>query len=318
MPWIEDIHEGDHIIGHYLCREKQRMVSKSGKSYYSIVLQDKTGTLNAKIWDLTSQIENFSKNQVIKIDANVTSFQGELQANVVRLRPSRGDEYQLSDYLKQTSKDVRQLYAQILSMIDSMNNEYLRRLLQSFFTDDPEFARKFQQHPAAKSVHHNYMGGLIEHVSSVFQIACFVAGLYDGVDMELVSAGALLHDIGKLDEITDLPASEYTDAGQMLGHIMLGYSAVLERIRMIPGFPQDLAEKLLHIIVSHHGELEFGSPKTPMTREAMIVHFADDIDAKLKLMESAVEEDRAEGRWTAFNRLLNRPLYKEENRGKNR
>lgn len=310
MKYIQDMHEGDRIIGHYLCKDKQKMTSKAGKNYLNVALQDKTGVLSGKVWDMSSQIHDFNKGQVIKIDAQITSFQGDLQANISRLRVSQEGEYQLSDYMKQTKKKVDRLYAQILSMIDVITNEHLAVLLRSFFVDDQEFCKRFMEHPAAKSVHHNYVGGLIEHVASVTEIAAFLSGQYEDIDMDLVIAGALLHDIGKLEEIAALPSGEYTDAGQLLGHIMIGYSMVRERIHLIHGFPGDLEEKLLHIIVSHHGELEFGSPKVPVTREAMIVHFADNIDAKMKLMEEAVEEDRNEGCWTSFNRLLNRPLYK--------
>lgn len=310
MKYIQEMHEGDRIIGHYLCKDKQKMTSKAGKNYFNVTLQDKTGILNGKIWDLNSQIDDFNKNQVIKIDAQITSFQGDLQANISRLRVSQDGEYQISDYMKQTQKDVDQLYQRILAMIDVISNEHLSVLLKSFFVDDPVFKRRFMEHPAAKNVHHNYMGGLIEHVSSVTEIAAFLAGQYEGVDLDLVIAGALLHDIGKMEELQSMPSAEYTDAGQLLGHIMIGYATVRERIHLIDGFPKLLEEKLLHIIISHHGELEYGSPKVPVTREAMIVHYADNIDAKMKLFEAAIEEDRTEGHWTAFNRLLNRTLYK--------
>ena len=249
---------------------------------------------------------------MVKIDAQITSYQGDLQANIYRIRPSEPGEYDLSDFIRQTDKDVEQLYQGLVKRINEVRDPKLRQLLQSFFVDDAKFIKKFKEHPAAKSVHHNYLGGLIEHVSAVVENAVYMADAYPGVDRDLVIAGAMLHDIGKIRELTEMPVAEYTDAGQMLGHIILGYNMVQERMNRLGAFPRSQQEQLLHIILSHHGELEFGSPKVPMTREAMIVHFADNIDAKMKVMETFVEEDPSDGHWTAFNRFLNRNLYKPE------
>ena len=304
------------MIEHYFCKDKQKMVTKAGKNYFNVTLQDKTGTLNAKIWDLTAQISDFNKNQIVKIDAQISSYQGDLQANIYRIRPSYENEYVLSDYIRQTDKNVEELYNGLLRRIREVHDPKLRQLLESFFVDDPKFVKKFKEHPAAKSVHHNYLGGLIEHVSSVVENAVYMADAYPGVDRDLVITGAMLHDIGKMQELTEMPTAEYTDAGQLLGHIMLGYQMVSERMQRLGAFPKMQQEMLLHIILSHHGELEFGSPKVPVTREAMIVHFADNIDAKLKVMETFVEEDPSDTHWTAYNRFLNRTLYKPDARKK--
>ena len=312
MRFIQTLKEGDHVLEHYFCKDKQKMVTKAGKNYFNVTLQDKTGTLNAKIWDLSPQIFDFNKNQMVKIDAQITSYQGDLQANIYRIRPSEPGEYDLADFIRQTNKDVEQLYQGLIKRINEVRDPKLRQLLQSFFVDDAKFIKKFKEHPAAKSVHHNYLGGLIEHVSAVVENAVYMADAYPGVDRDLVITGAMLHDIGKVRELTEMPVAEYTDAGQMLGHIILGYNMVQDRMNRLGAFPRSQQEQLLHIILAHHGELEFGSPKVPMTREAMIVHFADNIDAKMKVMETFVEEDPSDGHWTAFNRFLNRNLYKPE------
>ena len=310
MRYIQTLREGEHIIEHYFCKDKQKMITKAGKNYFNVTLQDKTGTLNAKIWDLNAQIHDFNKNQIVKVDAQISSYQGELQANIYRLRVSRPEEDVLSDYIPQTSKDVEKLYKQLLQRIHEVKDERYSKLLRTFFLEDASFVRKFKEHPAAKSVHHNYLGGLIEHTSAVVETAVFLADSYPGVDRDLVITGAMLHDIGKMQELSEMPVAEYTDEGQLLGHIIIGYSMVDQRMKELGGFTDEQREALLHIILAHHGELEFGSPKVPMTREAMIVHFADNIDAKLKVMQTFVEEDTTEGHWTAFSRILNRNLYK--------
>ena len=314
MRYIQTLREGDHILEHYFCKDKQKMVTKAGKNYFNVTLQDKTGTLNAKIWDLNAQIHDFSKNQIVKIDAQISSYQGELQANIYRLRVSRPEEYVLSDYIPQSPKDVEKLYKKLLSRIHEVKDERFSKLLRTYFLEDSAFVKKFKEHPAAKSVHHNYLGGLIEHTTAVVETAVYLADNYPGIDRDLVITGAMLHDIGKMEELSEMPVAEYTDAGQLLGHIVIGCSMVEQRMRELGGFTQQQRDALLHIILSHHGELEFGSPKVPMTREAMIVHFADNIDAKLKVMETFVEEDSSEGHFTAFNRFLNRNLYKPESR----
>ena len=223
MRYIQTLREGEHIIEHYFCKDKQKMITKAGKNYFNVTLQDKTGTLNAKIWDLNAQIHDFNKNQIVKVDAQISSYQGELQANIYRLRVSRPEEYVLSDYIPQTSKDVEKLYKQLLQRIHEIKDERYSKLLRTFFLEDASFVRKFKEHPAAKSVHHNYLGGLIEHTSAVVETAVFLADSYPGVDRDLVITGAMLHDIGKMQELSEMPVAEYTDEGQLLGHIIIGY-----------------------------------------------------------------------------------------------
>ena len=312
MIYIENFQEGQHIIGHYLCKDKQAMKTRAGKTYYNVLLMDKTGTAMGKIWDLTPQIGDFNRQDFIKIDANVTVFQGDIQLNISRVRRSEEGEYDPADYMQVTKKDPQEMFLQILTRIDEVQNPYLKRLLESYFVEDEAFVNKFMVHPAAKNVHHNFVGGLLEHVSTVMEICCYFGTLYSGVNRDLLIAGALFHDIGKMEELEPMPHNEYSDAGQLLGHIAIGYGMVRDRIRTIEGFPPELEQLLEHMILSHHGELEFGSPKVPSSMEAMILHLADNADAKMKMVEEFVGQDKSEGRWTAYNRLLARNFYKME------
>ncbi len=310
MTYIKEFQDGQRIIGHYLCKEKSMFKTKAGKNYLSLVLQDKTGTVPAKVWEINVQIGDFAKGDFIKVDAQVTTFQGDIQLNVQRLRRSMEGEYDPQDYLPCTEKDIPAMYQEVTRWIDGMKDPYLKKLLSRFYLEDQELAAKIHQHPAAKSVHHNFVGGYLEHVTSVTRMAEYLAGQYSPVRRDLVVAAALLHDIGKLWEINPLPAGDYSTAGQLLGHIMIGYEKICREISRIPDFPEKLALELEHIILAHHGELEFGSPKVPMTMEAMIIHLADNTDAKLKMIEEFLKNDSGDGEWTEYNRYLSRTFYK--------
>ncbi len=312
MEYIANLQAGQRIIEEYLCREKQTLLTKAGKSYMKLSLQDKTGTINAMVWDINFQISEFEKNDYVKVDAVVNNFQGELQLNISRIRRCEPGEYDPADYCKSTEKDPDDMYQALSMQIGDMTNPYLRQLLSMFFLEDAALRAKFYVHPAAKNVHHNYVGGLLEHSVSVMNLGLGFCEAYPESNRELVIAGALLHDIGKLKEIESAPLCNYSDAGQLLGHIPMGYLMVHEKIAQIPCFPVELALQLEHMILSHHGELEYGSPKVPVTLEAMILHLADYSDTKLKQVSDAIAEDREEGNWTTYHRVLGRNLYKPE------
>ncbi|MBQ7065161.1 MAG: HD domain-containing protein [Firmicutes bacterium] len=307
---ISDLREGNSARGYYLCKEKQLLKSKAGKNYLSLTLQDASGSINGKVWDLNVRIGEFDKGDVVLAEGSIVTFAGDLQMNISRIRRCEAGEYDMADLTPSTDKDRDQMYRRILEWIDSLSKPYYQKLLNAFYRDDARLVDKIKQHPAAKSVHHNYLGGYLEHVTSVTDIAVHLAGLYENVDLELVITGALLHDIGKLWELNPMPLGDYTNEGQLLGHVMIGYAKVGEKLRLVPDFPRGKAVELEHIILSHHGELEFGSPKVPATMEAMIIHLADNSDAKLKLIEETLKTDRAEGDWTEYNRFLSRTLYK--------
>lgn len=310
MNYIQNLREGQKVIEHYLCKEKALFHTKAGKSYLSLTLQDKTGTISAKVWEINTQIGEFSKGDFIKVDATITSFQGEPQMNIQRLRKSEPGEYNPADYSPSTQKDINEMYRQILDWTASIRDPYLKKLLEAFYQKDPVLKERIRLHPAAKSVHHNFVGGYLEHVTSVTRLAEYLAGQYGPVNRDLVVTAALLHDIGKLWELNPMPAGDYSTEGQLLGHIMIGYDKIRDEAAKISGFPQELLLELEHIILSHHGELEFGSPKVPMTLEAMIIHLADNTDAKLKMVEEFLKNDQTEGEWTEYNRFLSRNFYK--------
>lgn len=304
MKYIETLREGDWIGDIYLCRKKQSLVAKNGKAYYSIDLQDKTGMINAKVWDINSGIEHFEAMDYIKVDGEVTVFQGVPQIRVRRIRRAQEGEYIPADYLPVSSKDINQMYSELLKYVSSVKNEKLRALLESFFVQDKEFVKSFREHSAAKSVHHGFVGGLLEHTLSVTKMCDYYCTQYPVLKRDLLIAAALFHDIGKTKELSLFPENDYTDDGQLLGHIVIGTEMVGEHIRRIPGFPERLAAELKHCILAHHGEYEYGSPKKPAIIEAVALNFADNTDAKLQTFTEALSGTADSGDWLGFNRLF--------------
>ncbi len=306
MKYIETLREGEKIQEIYLCKQKNSLLTKAGKPYDNLILQDKTGTLNAKIWDPSSQgIEEFDALDYIAVNGDVTSFMGALQLNVRRVRKVSEGEYDPADYLPVSENDAAQMMTSLQSVIASIQNPYLKQLLTAFF-DDPAFVARFEKHSAAKNVHHGFVGGLLEHTLSVTINCDFLAKRYPILNRDLLLAAAICHDIGKLTELSDFPQNDYTDEGQLLGHIVIGADMVSEKIREIDGFPQSLRSELLHCILAHHGELEYGSPKVPALAEAMALNFADLIDARMETVKelfSGIPENNTE--WLGFNRVLN-------------
>ncbi|MBQ6876581.1 MAG: HD domain-containing protein [Lachnospiraceae bacterium] len=304
MKYIETLREGDWIGDVYLCRKKQSLVAKNGKTYYSIDLQDKTGMINAKVWDINSGIDHFESLDYIKVDGDVTVFQGVPQIRVRRIRRAQEGEYIPSDYLPVSGKDIKQMYSELLKFISSVKNEKLRALLESFFVEDKAFVKDFCEHSAAKSVHHGFVGGLLEHTLSVAKMCDFYCSQYPLLKRDLLIAAALFHDIGKTKELSLFPENDYTDDGQLLGHIVMGTEMVGEHIRRIPGFPDRLAAELKHCILAHHGEYEYGSPKKPAIIEAVALNFADNTDAKLQTFMEALSGTKDANDWLGFNRLF--------------
>jgi 3'-5' exoribonuclease len=305
MKYIGSLREGEHVSEVYLCKHKQSALTKSGKPYDNVTLQDKTGTLDAKIWDPGSVgIEEFEALDYVAVTGDVTSFQGNLQMSIKRLRKVHEGEYNPGDYLPVSDKDIDEMYAELLGIIGTVGNTYLSKLLHNFF-DDKEFAARFKFHSAAKSVHHGFVGGLLEHTLSVTKNCDYFSQNYPFLNRDLLLTAAMFHDVGKLRELSVFPENDYTDEGQLLGHIMIGAEWVGEEIKKIDGFPVVLANELKHCILAHHGELEFGSPKKPALVEALALSFADNVDAKMEtfreLLAGVPEKNLA---WQGFNRLL--------------
>jgi len=305
MKYIESFREGDRVNDVYLCKFKQAALTKAGKPYDIVILQDKTGTIDSKIWDPGSVgIDEFDVMDYVAITGDVSSYQGNLQLSIKRARKVGEGEYDPKDYLPVSEYDIDGMFVELMGYINSIKNPYLNKLLHAFF-DNATFEKKFKFHSAAKSVHHGFVGGLLEHTLSVTRNCDFFAKNYPILNRDLLLTAAMFHDIGKLAELSTFPENDYTDAGQLLGHIVIGCEWVSGEIKKIEGFPVVLANELKHCILAHHGELEFGSPKKPALVEALCLSFADNLDAKMETMKemlSAIPENNLE--WQGYNRLL--------------
>ena len=290
MRYIDTFREGMHIADVYLCKNKQIALTKNGKEYGNLVMQDKTGTIDAKIWDLGSPgVGEFETMDYVHVEADVTLFQSSFQLNVRRIRRAQEGEYVEADYLPVSKKDIKKMYEELLGYIRSVKNPYLQKLLSGYFVENAVFAKAFQFHSAAKTVHHGFVGGLLEHTLSVTKLCDYYAGYYPMINRDLLLTAAIFHDVGKTRELSRFPENDYTDDGQLLGHIIIGTEMVGESIRSIPGFPEKLATELKHCILAHHGELEYGSPKKPALLEALALNFADNTDAKMETMIEALQ-----------------------------
>jgi len=312
MRYIEDFKENEHIIEHYLCKQKQSLKTRSGKTYLSLRLMDKTGTVDAKVWEMNNDIQSFEEGDMIKIDGNIVTFQNELQLKVNKLRKSREGEYITGNYIPMTDKDIDSLYADVVAIIKSITHPQIKQLLENILVNNKPQAEAYKTRSAAKYMHHAYMGGLLEHTVAVAHICDFMSSRYKHINRDILMAGALLHDVGKIYELSEMPINDYTDDGQMLGHIVMGCEMVSAQVAQIPGFPHELASMIKHLIISHHGEYEYGSPKLPCTAEAILLHYADNMDAKLKTFEEAFDNDKTPGPWTGYNKALNRYLRRSD------
>ena len=311
MRYIDTFREGMHIADVYLCKNKQIALTKNGKEYGNLVMQDKTGTIDAKIWDLGSPgVGEFETMDYVHVEADVTLFQNSFQLNVRRIRRAQEGEYVEADYLPVSKKDIKKMYEELLGYIRSVKNPYLQKLLSGYFVENAVFAKAFQFHSAAKTVHHGFVGGLLEHTLSVTKLCDYYAGYYPMINRDLLLTAAIFHDVGKTRELSRFPENDYTDDGQLLGHIIIGTEMVGESIRSIPGFPEKLATELKHCILAHHGELEYGSPKKPALLEALALNFADNTDAKMETMIEALQSGGENKGWLGYNRLLESNIRK--------
>lgn len=311
MKFIEALREGERISDVYLCKYKQSAVTKNGKPYENVILQDKTGTIDAKIWEPNSMgIDDFDMMDYIAVVGDVSSFQGALQVSIKRVRKVREGEYDPANYLPVSEYDIEDMYKQLLAFVNGIKNPYLSKVAKHFFVDDVEFVKQFKFSSAAKSVHHGFVGGLLEHTLSVLKLCQFYVKQYPILNEDLLYTAALCHDIGKVYELSAFPLNDYTDDGQLLGHIVMGSEMVGEQIRAIPGFPKKLGNELKHCILAHHGELEFGSPKKPALVEAVALNFADNTDAKMETMKEIFKAAGEQNDWLGYNRLLESNIRK--------
>ncbi|MDD3368691.1 MAG: HD domain-containing protein [Lachnospiraceae bacterium] len=304
MKYIKDYKEGDRVFDIYLCKNKNSAITKNGKPYDNVILQDKTGTIDAKIWDPNSAgIDDFSTLDYIEVYGEVNNFQGALQVNVKRIRLCKEGECDPADYLPVSEKDNDVMFKELLDFIASVENKYLHTLLEDFFVKDEAFVKKFRMSSAAKAVHHGFVGGLLEHTLGVTKLCDYYSHAYPMLKRDLLITSAICHDIGKTKELSLFPENDYTDEGNFLGHIVMGTEMISEKIKNIDGFPKVLAGELKHCILSHHGELEYGSPKKPAIMEAVALNFADNTDAKMETFKEILNNATDTG-WLGYNRLM--------------
>ena len=305
MKYIEALHEGDRISDIYLCKYKQAAVTKNGKSYENVILQDKTGTIDAKIWDPNSGgIDDFDQMDYIDVVGDVSNFQGSLQVSIKRARKAHEGEYDPADYLPVSERNVDEMYEELRKLLKTVKNPYLAKLLDMYFGDNEAFEKAFKFHSAAKAVHHGFVGGLLEHTLGVVKLCDYYSMQYKDLNRDLLLTAAAFHDIGKMKELSVFPENDYTDDGQLLGHIFMGTELIRANIRRIPDFPKQLSSELCHCILAHHGELEYGSPKKPALIEAVALNLADNTDAKMESFKEILKGAGDNNGWLGFNRLF--------------
>jgi len=308
--YVRDLKPGSSVTTTFLIRTKERKTARNGSAYLDLELQDSTGTIKAKLWDCDSFDPAFEVDDVVRVSAGVEVYQGTPQLSLRKIAKCREQEIALSDYLPHGSQDPDVLFESLLKRIKEMPPGPLQALLLKVF-EDPEIVRKYKLAPAAMSYHHAYIGGLIEHVSSLVQLGDGICDHYPFLDRELILTSLLLHDLGKIEELNFSRAFTYSTRGQLVGHISMGIEMVRDKMRLVPDFPSELWDRLEHVILSHHGKLEFGSPKEPMFMEALAVNYLDDLDSKIEAMRQQYEADKDRpGNWTARNRALGRELLK--------
>ena len=304
MRFIDGLCEGETIRNVYLCKGKRSAETRNGKPYDNLILQDKTGTLDGKVWDPNSQgIADYDEKDFIEVFGDVINYNGNLQLNIRQIRKAEEGEYNPADYMPTTEKSVDGMYEELTAYIRQISNKYLRQVLEFYYIKDEAFIKKFKAHSAAKTVHHGFSGGLLEHTLSVTRMCDYFATSYSILNRDLLISSAILHDIGKVKELSDFPDNDYTDEGQLIGHIVIGVEMINDAIRSIPGFPEKLAHELKHCIVAHHGELEYGSPKKPALAEAVALNMADSTDAKLQTL-TELFKGKTGTDWLGYNRLF--------------
>jgi 3'-5' exoribonuclease len=308
---IGSLSPGQLVDDVYLMRECQLRTAKNGKYYLHVGLVDKTGQISGRLWTATEALfKAVSGASFVRVQVRVEVYQDSLQLNVSSIRPESMDRVVPADFLPSTPKNVEEMFAKLLALADSLANPHLRALVRSVL-DDPELSARFKKAPAATSYHQAYLGGLLEHTLAVTELADLVAARYAGLNRDLFISGAILHDLGKIEELRYEKGFDYSDRGKLIGHLIIAVQMLQERVKTIDGFPPHLFDLLSHLILSHHGEYEFGSPKLPMTAEAIALHHLDNLDAKIDASLRAIESNRlTEGNWTEFSRMFQRQLYR--------
>jgi 3'-5' exoribonuclease len=311
--FVNELKKGHTVESIFLVREKSLTRTKAGNPYLSLRLADRTGEIEGRIWENALDFGGlFAKEDFIKVRGDVDEFQGTLQLRILKLRKCEESEVLLDDFLPKTPNNIEEMFSEIKKIAGLVRQPYLQKLLEAFFTDE-NFVKKFKLAPAAKGVHHSYLGGLLEHTLSIVQLILLIGPRYKGIDQDLLITSGILHDVGKVAELSFDRTFDYTDSGRLLGHIVLTVEMVDEKMRAIPEFPESLSLSLKHNLLSHHGEYAFGSPKLPMTLEALLLHQIDDLDAKVNGFLGWIEKEKGDpSRWTSYHKLFERFIFKPE------
>lgn len=307
--FVADIRENQPVDSLFLVAAKNHGVTKGGNSYLTLKLMDRSGEIEGRVWERAEELgEGFEKNDFVRVRGQGTLYQGKVQIRVQDI--ARVDEKRVAaeDFLPKSRSDPEVMAEELMTILRGIKNPHLLALAESFFADQL-FMDLFKRAPAGKSIHHPYLGGLLEHTLSLLKLILKVVENYQGIDTDLLLIGGFLHDIGKIHEFSFDRAVEYTDRGQLLGHLVMEIEIVNEKIKAIADFPEELGMLVKHMIVSHHGSLEFGSPKLPQTLEALILHYLDDLDGKIQSIQSLLEKEQA-SRWTSFHRGYGRNFFR--------
>ena len=309
---VSSLVDGQNITSHFLVCEKEIRATREGKSYLRLELGDATGRVEARMWDGFEKFAStFEKDDFVKVQARVETYRNKHQLMIDKIRLAEESEVEAGDFFPHTREDVDVLYARLVEVARSVGDPWLRELVLSV-VEDPQLVPKWKRAPAAKAMHHAYFGGLLEHVLSLCELCGAVLKHYPEADANLLLTGAILHDVGKLRELSYERSLGYTDEGQLLGHIMIEYEMISKKMEAIAEFPARLKILVQHMLLAHHGKYEFGSPKLPMFREALLLHYLDDLDSKMAAVRSAVDAESGEGNWTALSGALQRRLLRVE------
>ena len=311
-PLVSDLNAEQNVTTFFLVCEKEVRSTREGKPYLRLELGDRSGTIEARMWDqFEAAAKGIHRDDFVKVQARVEIYKNRPQLSVIQVRLAKPEEIDLADFLPQSKADIRKLYEELLAYAGSIANPWLKKLVTGILSE-PEIAQKYQRAPAAKVMHHAYLGGLLEHVVSLCGLARAVASHYPEVDVDLLLTAAMLHDVGKLDELCYERSIGYTVEGHLLGHIVMEMETVSRAIDAIEGFPVKLKTVVQHLLISHHGKYEFGSPKLPMIREALVFHYLDDLDSKLAAVRAALEQHTGEPEWSAYSGALGRKFLRLE------
>jgi len=306
-------HENKVITSSFVVVAKQIKPKKTGEPYIALTLGDRSGQLEAKMWDNVEEVlEVFEQDDFLKVKGLINKYKQRFQLTIHKLRKLGESEIEFDDYLPKTTKDIDVLWQALSDFAATIQNPHLRSLIQAFM-GDPEIAPAYRNAPAAKTLHHAYIGGLLDHVVSLCRSCDLMCQNYPQINRDLLLTGAFLHDIGKIHELTYNRAFTYTTKGQLLGHMIIELEMLQAKLAQVPGFPDELKTMVEHLIISHHGEYEFGSPKLPMFPEALVLHYLDDLDSKMEAMRAQFEREASlDGPWTSYNASLGRPLLNTE------